>query len=864
MKQRTLLFVLVCLSAFTASAQVTVDDINYNLNYETGQAEVSWAWYGKYTGSVTIPATIEYDDITFSVASIGYSAFSGCSDLTSVTIPNSVTKIDEYAFVDCKSLTSIEIPNSVTEIGYTAFSGCTGLTSVTIGNSVTTIGDKAFCGCSGLTSIAIPSSVTRIGNAFYEGCINLKKVELNSNAIVSKTYNTTTSNDFSIKNMFGTQVSEYILGDSVKAIGEKSFQYCTDLTSVTIPNSVTEIGDWAFGWCSNLTSVTLGNSITSIGYNAFYWCSGLTSVHITDIAAWCKIRFGEGSSNERYSNPLFYAKHLFMDGKEITDLIIPDSVARIGNYVFYGWSNLTSVTIGKSVTEIGNNAFAECSSLTKVILNSNNIASQSFTSSSIQTFFGTQVSEYILGDSVKAIGEYAFRSCSNLKSITIPSSVTEIGTDAFRRCSGLTSVICKATSVPSTPSNAFYSVPQSSATLYVPASALEDYKATSPWSGFGSIVAIGEEPVVEGIAINETNFPDENFRNWILSQEYGQDGVLTDEEIAEVTYIGVSYQNISNLKGIEYFTALKNLYVSSGILTSLDVSKNTALEYLDCSCNMITLLDLSQNKALKNLSCWGNALTSLDVSECTALQSIDCKYNLLTSLDVSGCTALRKLDCEHNQLTSLDVSNKTELFWLMCYNNQLTSLDVSGCPNFLTLSFYCNQIKGAAMDKLVEDLPAVDFENWMGVIYSENEGNVMTTTQVAAARAKNWIPRYAINENDGRDYEGSEPEVKKCATPTISFVGGKIVFDCETEGVEFVSEVTCSDSGKYNSGEIPVTSTYIVTVYAKKEGYEDSDVATKEITVGGGSTAKKGDVNEDGTVNGTDIQEVINIIVNAE
>ena len=199
----------------------------------------------------------------------------------------------------------------------------------------------------------------------------------------------------------------------------------------------------------------------------------------------------------------------------------------------------------------------------------------------------------------------------------------------------------------------------------------------------------------------------------------------------------------------------------------------------------------------------------------------------------------------------------------MCYNNQLTSLDVSGCPNFLTLSFYCNQIKGAAMDKLVEDLPAVDFENWMGVIYYENEGNVMTTTQVAAARAKNWIPRYAINENDWRDYEGSEPEVKKCATPTISFVGGKIVFDCETEGVEFVSEVTCSDSGKYSGSEIPVTSTYTVSVYAKKDGYEDSDVATKEIAVGG-STGIKGDVNEDGTVNGTDIQEVINIIVNAD
>ena len=690
MKKNILLFVFALLSTLTASAyDAEIDGIYYELS----GTEATLRNAANYTGSVTIPATVTYGGVTYSVTKIGDNAFSYCSGLTSVTIPNSVTLIGGGAFA---------------------------------------------------------------GTAWYDnqpdGLVYAGKVAYG--------YKGTMPENTSISIVEGT------LG-----VAQEAFAYCAGLTSVTIPNSVTEIGWSAFSGCSGLTSVTIGNSVTSIGYYAFSYCRGLTSV------------------------------------------TIPNSVTSIGEAAFAYSTGLTSVTIPSNVKKIGINAFRECSGLT---------------------------------------------------SVTVPNSVTEIGNYAFSGCSGLTDVCCYAEDVPTTGNNAFNVSPISTATLHVPAASISAYQTTSPWSGFGSIVALDDEPVAEGIAINETNFPDENFRNWILSQEYGKDGVLTDDEIANVTamYVGLG-DRILNMQGIEFFTALKILDVSSRNLTSLDVSKNTALEYLDCSCNMITSLDVSQNKELKNLSCLGNGLTSLDVSECTALQSIDCQYNLLTSLDVSGCTALRKLDCEHNQLTSLDVSNKKELYWLMCYNNQLTSLDVSGCPNFLTLSFYCNQIKGAAMDKLVEDLPAVDFENWMGVIYFENEGNVMTTTQVAAARAKNWIPRYAINENEGQDYEGSEPEVKKCATPTISFVGGKIVFDCETEGVEFVSEVTCSDSGKYSGSEIPVTSTYTVSVYAKKDGYEDSDVATKEITVGG-STGIKGDVNEDGTVNGTDIQEVINIIVNAE
>ena len=814
MKKNILLFVFTLLSTLTANAyDAQIDGIYYNLNAETMQATVT-SGNIKYTGSVTIPATVNYNGVTYNVTTIGDYAFLSCTGMTSVEIPNSITSIGEYAFLCCSNLTSVIIPNSVTSIKEGIFCECSNLASIAIPNSVTSISECAFQKCSSLTSIDLPNSVTKIEGYAFQECSSLTSIIIP---------NSVTSID---EGAFGYcyKLASITIPNNVTSIGYGAFSGCYALTSVTIGSSVTEIGSYAFSSCSALTSIAIPKSVTSIGGNAFDYCSGLTSITVE-------------SGNTTY------------DSRDNCNAIIATST----NSLILGCKN---TIIPNSVTSIGCGAFYGCSGLTSIVI----------------------------PNSVMWLELWAFCSCSGLTSVTIGNSVQSIGHEAFRFCSNLTSVTCEAASVPSTYNNAFDDIPQSSATLYVPASALESYKATAPWSGFGKIVAIDEyEPVAESIIINGKNFPDENFRNWILSQEYGRDGVLTDEEIANMTIINVSDKNIQSMKGIECFTALqyldcssnnlasidvskntllRTLYCDENQLTSLDLSKNTLLMILDCSYNQLTSLDISTLTALESLQCHDNQLTSLDVSN-TALVYIECYRNQLTSLDVSGCTALRLLDCEHNQLTSLDVSNKKELFWLMCYNNQLTSLDVSGCTNLMTLSIYCNQIKGAAMDKFVEDLPAVDFENRMGVIYFENEGNEMTTTQVAVAKAKNMIPYYAINVDEWQEYEGSEPEVKKCATPTISFVGGKIVFDCETEGVEFVSEVTCSDSGKYSGSEIPVTSTYTVSVYAKKDGYEDSDVATKEIAVGG-STGIKGDVNEDGTVNGTDIQEVINIIVNAD
>ena len=204
-----------------------------------------------------------------------------------------------------------------------------------------------------------------------------------------------------------------------------------------------------------------------------------------------------------------------------------------------------------------------------------------------------------------------------------------------------------------------------------------------------------------GVAIDETNFPDANFRNWVLGQTYGADGVLTAEEIAAVTYIRVTNLSIYNLKGIEHFTAL----------TSLD--------------------------------CFQNYLTSLDLSKNTALTSVWCFNNRLTSLNVSGCTALTQLDCNENQLARLDVS---------------------GCPALNRLYCYKNQIKDAKMDSLIMSLPVVS-EGIMNVIFDYNEGNVMTRAQVAAAKAKGWNPRYWDGRNyKWLDYVGSGDPIPDYAT----------------------------------------------------------------------------------------------------
>ena len=343
-----------------------------------------------------------------SVTSIGDGAFDGCSSLRSLVIPDCVTSIRDGAFDGCKSLRSLVIPDSVTSIGDGAFSSCSSLRSLVIPGSVTSIGDGAFSSCSSLRSLVIPDSVVNIkGNPF---CHWKGKLECLSASFIYEDnvlFNMDKSKLISFRNQ---EAKSFIIPDGVKSIGNRAFDYCYSLISISIPNSVTSIGDesfidcsslsnlvipnsvtsigaWAFDGCKSLRSFVIPDSVTSIGYGAFSYCSSLSSLVIPDgvtsIGAWA---FDRCSS--------------------LSSLVIPDGVTSIRDYVFSGCSSLSSLVIPNSVTSIGDSAFSGCSSL----------------------------SSLVIPDSVTCIGFGAFEGCSSLRDIVIPNSVNDIEDRVFEGC----------------------------------------------------------------------------------------------------------------------------------------------------------------------------------------------------------------------------------------------------------------------------------------------------------------------------------------------------------------------------------------------------------------------------------------------
>ena len=276
---------LIALTVLSSSAFAQCKQYNPctygDFTYMVSGGTVTITQYIGAGGDVVIPSTINgmpvvgiggYYVIDYYWGFIDYyGAFSGRTNVTSVTIGNGVTSIGNGAFFECTGLTSVTIGNGVTSIGDYAFYYCSGLTSVTIPNSVTSIGEQAFYGCSGLTSVTIGNGVTSIGNHAFFGCRGLTSIVVDAN-------NTAYSSQDGVlydkaKTLLiqcpGRKSGGFTIPDSVTSIGAGAFGFCRSLTSVTIGNGVTSIGNGAFFECTGLTSVTIGNGVTSIGAQTF-------------------------------------------------------------------------------------------------------------------------------------------------------------------------------------------------------------------------------------------------------------------------------------------------------------------------------------------------------------------------------------------------------------------------------------------------------------------------------------------------------------------------------------------------------------------------------------------------------------------
>ena len=602
-----------------------------------------------------------------------------------------VTSIGTEAFRDCHSLTSITIGNNVTSIGNSVFWYCHGLTSVTFSNSLKSIGIEAFHECRGLKSVYITS---------IEAWCNISFERYDSNPLC--------------------YASHIFLN------GE-------EINNIVIPNSITSIGNYAFYCCKSLTSITIPNSITSIGTSSFSGCSSLTSVHIFNIEAWCQIAFSD--------NPLIYAHHLFLNGKEIKELAVPNSVTSIGDLAFSGCGGLTSVTIPNSVVTIGSYAFEGCNNLVSVSIPNSvtSIGRQAFqgcsrlnsvTIPNSLTFVDnfvfsgcSSLTSVTIPDNIITIGNYAFEGCNSLTKIIIGSGTKTIFEKAFANCSDLTDVYCYAEDVPSIKgydnpcTNIFDGSYIEYATLHVPESSIPAYKTSDPWTNFKNVVKIMPMYTLTYMVDGQT------YKSYQV-----EEGATITPEVA----------------------ATKEGYTFSG---------------------------------------WSEIPETMPAHDVTVTGTFSINKYKLTYI-VDGIE-YKNYEVEYEATITPEAAPTKEGYTFSGWN------------------------------EIPETMPAHD------VI-------------VTGSFIKNS---------------------PKCATPTIKIVYGLITFECETEDVKFKWSYSFNGGNTESDGNkvILVGKTNChVTVYATKEGYQDSDVAETDVEL---YVGKKGDVNADGEVNISDLVTTTNIIM---
>ncbi len=558
--------------------------------------------HAKYEGMGGYP--LIKDGITYVEGPLGFLDVATCekSKTGHITIPSTIP----YEYFDEETGRMETVMLTVVTIGITyydygldkgVFSDME-ITGITIPNTVTYIGSYTFSGCTNLKTISIPNSVTEIGFGLFKDCINLETVELSEN---------------------------------ITGITWEMFYNCKNLTKVNIPKKVTAIDTYAFAFCRSLPQLEIPRSLTSIGFEAFYACGNL-SLHISDLNAWCKINFGGYGLHDW---AIFYhsSLHLFLNGKEITDLAVPSTVSYIPDNAFNFFTEITSVTIPNSVNKIGRQAFVGCHSLQTInIPNSvTEIGYEAFDYCPLRNIYIDMTNipqlyfsnEYIenkawkltFGPSVKTIGDGL-----------LGSTLFEMANSAPNKMI----VVCKGQTPPLVDKyRGFEDHVYEDGVLVIPFGfgTWEKYRSTWPWSQFKHIKRMLSGQDYTSYAYKGHNYAvdksskHENQAIWLGSDDLNSVTIVIPNE---VTIDGQNYQvndiredalaNYPNLQSITLPTSLE--FLSDAMFDQCDALEAIYVPWsckdsIDSLCYSYEYLDLEEtNKAQQFVNPLVNASSS--------------------------------------------------------------------------------------------------------------------------------------------------------------------------------------------------------------------------------------------------------------
>ena len=400
-------------------------------------------------------------NIPDSVTNIGDHAFSGCSSLVIDKLPTNVTVYDDGVFNECKAFTLSEIPEGVTKIWSGAFAGCEFPDSITLPVSIevarglngckklilkegVTKLDSQIKYCSEVEEVILPETLTEIGNRVFEGCDSLKSITIPKSLELCPGALSVWGPAFE-----GSSIETVTFEEGTEKIHNALFYNCGSLKTVNIPDTVKTIGQYAFMYCENLESVNIPEGVTTLETSCFAYCGNLKSITIPstidDVGGaikgspfeYCGIETVEFTGN-RTTIP----QSIFYESNNLKHVIFPENLKEIGNTAFYGCDSLETVTFPEGLERIGDGAFAYCPNLTEVTIpNSVTYWGSESASGFGNAFEYSGLKTVHLNEGRTEIPSYAFIHCENLTDINIPSTVEKIGDYAFDYCNSLESIV---------------------------------------------------------------------------------------------------------------------------------------------------------------------------------------------------------------------------------------------------------------------------------------------------------------------------------------------------------------------------------------------------------------------------------------